>query len=633
MRTILLLPVFSVTLLAQPGGPPGGQGDGIWRRNAFWGEAQTMDACEGHQPQTGQYHHHMNPICLRAQVDDNAELVATRRTGADYREKAAPWKHSPILGWAWDGYPIYGPYGYGNPNDATSPVTRLRPGFRLRSIAARTSLPAWTLPTHPGVGETLTALQYGPPINAEFPLGRYIEDYEYAAGIGDLDQYNGRFAVTPEYPQGTYAYHVTIDGNGVPAFPYIMAGQFYGTARGGNVQTIPTSATVYFQNGQMAGNPQTAPLLTSWLTKHSTANAQVVSSFNPSAGPQTTWPTGNLWGTRTSGGASSPVLAGPQAIYYTDSEAYMTGFGMGTYVMGPWFDPGQTGGDFGNYPSRQNYQMQVPRNPEAAQTRTATGLGVQGLWINGVAVYNFLDGASYGNARGADAGGGIVTPAMQVFSPISWERGPVSPGSLLAAYSLFGAALADRTEAAPGAAWPATLGGAAITVQDAAGATRGAGIGYASPATLYFRLPENTALGNATLTVSVGSRNYRSNINVQATYPHLAIANAEYAASGQVVHVRGGQQVVEAASQPISLEGDSETYLVLYGSGRGAETAAAATIAGIAAEVTYAGPMPSFSGADQYNVRIPGELAGRGAVDVVVTVAGRPSNAVRVKFQ
>ncbi|MBI3679088.1 MAG: YHYH protein [Acidobacteria bacterium] len=629
MRTILLFLFFSVTLLAQPGG----QGDGIWRRNAFYGEAQTMDVCEGHQPGSGEYHHHVNPICLRAQVDDNVELVANRRTGAVYREKAAPWKHSPILGWAWDGFPIYGPYGYSNPNDAGSPVMRLRSGFRLRSITARTSIPAWTLPNHPGLSETLASSQYGPPINAEYPLGRYIEDYEPVASLGDLDQYNGRFAVTPEYPQGTYAYHITLDENGKPAFPYIIAGQFYGAARGGRAQAIPVEASAYFQNGEPTGNPQTAPLLVSWLTKYSTTNAQVVSSFNPSAGPQATWPAENLWGTRISGGASSPSPAGPQAIRYTDAEVYMTGFGMSTHVMGPWFDPGMPGGDFANYPSRQNYQMRVPRNPEAAQARTGTGLGTQGLWINGVAVFNFLDGASYSNAQGADIGGGITTPTMQVISALSRERGPVTPGSLLAGDSLFGAALADRTEAAAGAEWPATLGGATIAVRDAAGATRSAAIGNASPGALYFRLPENTALGNATLTVSVGSRNYRSNINVQATYPHLGIADSEDAASGNVLHVRGGQQVVEPAAQPISLEGDSETYLVLYGSGRGTETQAAATIGGIAAEVTYAGPMPSFSGADQYNVRVPKEVAGMGAVDVVVTVAGRPSNAVRVRFQ
>ena len=238
MITVLL--TSSVVASAQGGGPgpgggPGGgqgQGDGIWLRNAYYGEAQTFDSCVGHQPQNGQYHHHANPICLRAQLNDNVEVVATKRTGTTYREKSAPWSHSPILGWAFDGYPIYGPYGYSDPTSAASPVRRMRSGFRLRAITQRSTLPNWTLPLHTNVAQELNSNQYGPPINDQFPVGRYLEDFEYIQGLGDLDVYNGRFAVTPEYPQGTYAYYVTIEANGAPAFPYILGGQFYGTEIG-----------------------------------------------------------------------------------------------------------------------------------------------------------------------------------------------------------------------------------------------------------------------------------------------------------------------------------------------------------------------------------------------------------------
>ena len=48
-----------------------------------------------------------------------------------------------------------------------------------------------------------TSVAAGPAVSASFPLGDYIEDYQYVAGSGDLDQYNGRFVVTPDYPQGT----------------------------------------------------------------------------------------------------------------------------------------------------------------------------------------------------------------------------------------------------------------------------------------------------------------------------------------------------------------------------------------------------------------------------------------------
>ena len=62
-------------------------------------------------------------------------------------------------------------------------------------------------------------------------MGKYIEDYEYIEGSGDLDQYNGRYCVTPEYPGGVYAYFCTLDGStGNPKFPYFVGPEFYSQA-------------------------------------------------------------------------------------------------------------------------------------------------------------------------------------------------------------------------------------------------------------------------------------------------------------------------------------------------------------------------------------------------------------------
>ena len=62
-------------------------------------------------------------------------------------------KHSSILGYAFDGYPIYGPYAYANPNSANSGVKLMEPSYKTRSITRRTSLSNGTL---------LAATQYGP---------------------------------------------------------------------------------------------------------------------------------------------------------------------------------------------------------------------------------------------------------------------------------------------------------------------------------------------------------------------------------------------------------------------------------------------------------------------------------------
>ena len=72
-----LLATLAAVAWAQPGGGPGGAGDGIWTRNAAFGELETFDLCNGHQPGSGMYHHHINPVCLRAQLTDNVVAVST----------------------------------------------------------------------------------------------------------------------------------------------------------------------------------------------------------------------------------------------------------------------------------------------------------------------------------------------------------------------------------------------------------------------------------------------------------------------------------------------------------------------------------------------------------------------------
>lgn len=126
--------------------------------------------------------------------------------------------HSPILGYAFDGFPIYGPWGFASA-DGTGGLRRMQSGYRLRQIKRRTVWPD---------GTQLMPGQSGPEINAEFPLGSFVEDYEFVAGVGDLDEFNGRFTKTPEYPEGTYAYFLSTDAQGRLAFPYLLARQYHG---------------------------------------------------------------------------------------------------------------------------------------------------------------------------------------------------------------------------------------------------------------------------------------------------------------------------------------------------------------------------------------------------------------------
>ena len=153
---------------------------------------------------------HYDRIALNARADGSHAPAP----GLLEQLAAAGEKHSPLVGFAIDGYPVYGPFGRVN-----GALRRMRSGYRLRQIAARHER---------GDGLELTPAQYGPEVSAENPLGTFAEDYEYVAGSGDLDEFNGRFVVTPEYPEGTYAYFLSSNENGQWAFPYLPGLRMYG---------------------------------------------------------------------------------------------------------------------------------------------------------------------------------------------------------------------------------------------------------------------------------------------------------------------------------------------------------------------------------------------------------------------
>ena len=83
------------------------QGTGNWNRDAYVNEGPTFDPGYAHQENTGTHHYHANPIALRYQLGDHVDYNASTRT---YSESTnAVTAHSKILGWARDGFPVYGP--------------------------------------------------------------------------------------------------------------------------------------------------------------------------------------------------------------------------------------------------------------------------------------------------------------------------------------------------------------------------------------------------------------------------------------------------------------------------------------------------------------------------------------------
>ena len=163
-----------------------------------------------------QYYHLYAPRKLRESIEplDNLGRVIYGKTDLEKINniESNSENHSPIIGWAYDGNPIYGPYGYGDREGGV--IRQLKSGYILQLIENR------------------------PPTSA-FPEGFFVEDYAYKK-VSDplvLDESNGRFCVTPEYPQGVYAYfstfnNINVDSSGPfvnykrPVFPYVIGNSF-----------------------------------------------------------------------------------------------------------------------------------------------------------------------------------------------------------------------------------------------------------------------------------------------------------------------------------------------------------------------------------------------------------------------
>jgi hypothetical protein len=115
----------------------------------------------------------------------------------------------------------------------------------------RTTIPQWAVRAY-----STNANQTGPAVGSSYPLGRYMEDNDYLGDHGyvqgvdfDLDEFNGRFCYTPEFPGGIYAYFVSISSNGLPTFPYNIGRAFYGSAIGSSVSGITESVVTNFVTG------------------------------------------------------------------------------------------------------------------------------------------------------------------------------------------------------------------------------------------------------------------------------------------------------------------------------------------------------------------------------------------------
>lgn len=201
--TMSTAPVYSseIDVFATGGGTVAVAVNGVSLFNQFTGTGtvavtdETVDDCGGH-PANGTYHYHAYPECGALAAEDRMGLEGS---------------HSGLVGLSLDGFPILGPYGYADPSDDSSDVVRLESCYALTECTDDTDSTCYA-----------------------------FDAAAYSAGSCHLDECNGRVTSVPIDLQAAlgeeiYAYHMTFDEAGMPAFPYqpyCYRGEFTATASG-----------------------------------------------------------------------------------------------------------------------------------------------------------------------------------------------------------------------------------------------------------------------------------------------------------------------------------------------------------------------------------------------------------------
>jgi len=134
-----------------------------------------MDCNNAHVQPSGKYHYHGPPTLYLESLNIGTDKMT-------------------LIGYAADGFPIYYKYAYSMADDPGSDIVEMQSSYQLKSGE------------RPGDGDSAPCGDYN---------GVYTNDWEYVDGLGELDECNGRFGKTDDYPDGTYYYVIT------DSFPFI----------------------------------------------------------------------------------------------------------------------------------------------------------------------------------------------------------------------------------------------------------------------------------------------------------------------------------------------------------------------------------------------------------------------------
>src|ERR1039457_2710737 len=133
-----------------------------------------------------------------------------------------------------------------------------------------------------------------------------------------------------------------------------------------------------------AADPRTNSWFTTYAGKYarSYTNAESQTSGNAA----TTWSNGSQT-------QSSPAYCGVQEVYSSSNSVYIRSTGLAGYTMGPWQNDA-----FPNLPANQKILYRLPRTNNVPATKSISGGGQIGIFVDGVEMFNSWD-ASRGTAR------------------------------------------------------------------------------------------------------------------------------------------------------------------------------------------------------------------------------------------
>jgi len=255
------------------------------------------------------------------------------------------------------------------------------------------------------------------------------------------------------------------------------------------------------------------------------------------------------------------------------------------------------------------------------------------------------------NAVAANFSGATLTFAqpMAVVSAASFSSAKLSGDSIATA---FGNRLATKTQAATSLPLPTSLAGSSLVVKDSLGVERNAPLFFVSQTQVNFLIPVGTAIGPAAI-IAKNSDGILSVTNTEIATVAPSLFSASATGQGLAVAIVQRRKANGAISYETTSRFDSslgrlvavpidlsqptdQVFLLLYGTGiknRSSLSNVLVKLGGTNSEVLFAGATTEFAGLDQVNIRLPQTLAGRGTVNIAITVDGQSANLVDISIK